>query len=137
MEQLSEFIVNHWMLVTAFCVVLGLLVSTLLSGAGGVTPQQAVTMMNREQARAIDVRSEKDYASGHIIEAVHLPVAELGEAAKRLKGLEHSPLLVYCASGTSSAAAVRQLKQAGFARAQSIKGGLSAWQQENLPVTTG
>ena len=136
MEQLSEFIVNHWILVTAFCVVLGLLISSLLGGAGGVSPQQAVMMMNRENARAVDVRPEKDFAAGHILDAVHLPAQALGEAGQRLKGLGEQPLLVYCASGATSAAAVKQIRQAGFERVQQIRGGMAAWQQENLPVTT-
>ena len=136
MEQLSEFVVNHWILVTAFCAVLGLLLSTTVSSVGGVTPQQAVQLINREGAVVIDIRAEKDFASGHIIDAVHLPQADLANAAEVLKGQQGKQLLVCCASGSSSGAAVRQIRQAGFADVQSIKGGIAAWRQDNLPLAS-
>jgi rhodanese-related sulfurtransferase len=135
MEQLSEFVINHWLLVTAFCAVLGLLIANLLSGASGVSAQQAVTIINRAEAVVVDVRSAGEFAKAHIIGAINIPQGELEQAPARLRRYQGKPLLVYCASGSTSAAAVRKLRQLGVAEVQSISGGLVAWRQENLPVT--
>ncbi len=137
MDQLSDFVVNNWMLVTAFFVVLGLLISNLASSAGGVAPQAAVQLINHENAVTVDIRAKSDFESGHIIDAVHIPFSELSQAAQKLKKHKDKPLLVYCGAGSLSGKAVRELKRMGFERTHALKGGLSAWQAENLPVTSG
>ncbi|MCZ6770374.1 MAG: rhodanese-like domain-containing protein [Proteobacteria bacterium] len=137
MDQLSDFVVNHLLLVTAFFVVLGLLISNLTSSAGGVAPQAAVLLINRENAVTIDIRAKSDFESGHIIDAIHIPVSDLSQAEEKLKKHKDKPLLVYCGAGSLSGKAVRELKQMGFEQTHALKGGLSAWQGENLPVTSG
>lgn len=134
MQQLADFVVNHWMLVTAFCAVLGLLLATIVRGAGGLAPQEAVGLMNRDGAVAIDVRPREEYDAGHIIDALHLPMAELAQAGERLARHRERPLVVYCNRGAQSQQAVRELARQGFTRAQSLNGGLNAWRAENLPL---
>ncbi len=136
MEQLSEFVINHWLLVTAFCVVLGLLFATIASGASGVSATEAVLEINRKGAVVVDIRSAEDFATAHIIDAVNIPRAELDQAAQRLRKHKGKPVLVCCATGTSSAAAVRQLRANGFEQVHAIKGGIAAWRQENFPLAS-
>lgn len=135
MDQLSEFVVNHWVLVTSFFVVLGLLISNLASSVGGVAPHAAVTLINHDGGIAIDVRTQSDFESGHIINALHIPLAEMPKAADKLKKHKDKPLVVYCSAGTLSGQAVKELKSMGFEQTHALKGGLSAWRGENLPVT--
>ncbi|MGB1879311.1 MAG: rhodanese-like domain-containing protein [Gammaproteobacteria bacterium] len=137
MEQLSEFVVNHWILVTAFCVVAGLLLASFANAAGGVSPQEAVGLLNKQAAVIVDVRKHEDFAKGHIIGALNLPLNELESARNRLAAHAEKPVLVCCDSGGTSAGAARKLKQAGIANVRNLAGGLSAWRAANLPVTTG
>jgi rhodanese-related sulfurtransferase len=44
--------------------------------------------------------------------------------------------LLVCDSGARSAALVAQLRKQGLENVFSLKGGLAAWQQENLPVVS-
>ncbi len=136
MQQLSEFVINHWLLVTAFMVVLGLLLASLFSAVGGVSPQQAVGLINREGAVVVDVRDTAAFAKGHIIDALNIPSAELDGAAAKLRRHGGKRVLVCCESGASSAAAVRKLKAAGVEQVDSIKGGIQAWRNDNLPLAT-
>lgn len=135
MDQITTFVANHWTLVTAFIVVLGILLASFVTAAGGVTPQSAVTLINRDRAVAVDLRSAAEYAGGHIIDAVHLPPDALDAAADKLKPHAGRPLLLYCASGTQTGRAVRQLKAQGYADVHALKGGIAAWRADNLPVT--
>jgi len=41
---------------------------------------------------------------------------------------------VYCDAGSVAHSAVRQLAAQGFTKAVSLRGGLSAWRADNLPV---
>jgi rhodanese-related sulfurtransferase len=134
MQQLSEFVINHWILVTAFGAVAGLLMANLLTGVGGVGPLEAVNLINREDAVVIDLRPAAEFASGHVTAAVNIPQTEFAAARERLERYRTQPLLVCCASGAQSTAAVRQLRGWGFARAQSLAGGINAWRAANLPL---
>ena len=136
MDQLAEFATNHWILVTAFFVVLGLLIANLMSGAGGVTPQEAVRMINHEGAVVLDVRAKGEYEAGHIIDAIHIPAAEVVKSIESLKKRGEAPLIVYCGAGTQSGQTVRQLKQQGFDQVRLLKGGIAAWRNENFPVSS-
>ena len=137
MQQLSEFAFNHWMLVTAFSVLLGLLVANTITSVGGIAAQEAVTLINREGAVVVDIRSAEDYAAGHIIDAVHFPLADLPKGGDKLKKLAGKPLIVCCMSGNLAGQAARELKRQGCTQVHALKGGLAAWRTENLPVAVG
>lgn len=134
MQQLSEFVINHWMLVTAFCAVAGLLLANFMGSVGGVSPSAAVMLINREQAVVIDVRPAQAFGEGHIAGAINVPQAELSGARERLASYAERPVLVCCESGNSAGAAARQLKGFGVARAQVLQGGVAAWRAANLPL---
>lgn len=134
MDQFASFITNHWILATAFVAILGMLIASFGLTAGGLTPQAAVIFLNHDRAVAVDLRPLAEYTSGHIIDAVHAPVTEFPAVIDTLKSYAERPLLVYCATGTQCARAIRDLKQQGFGRVQALKGGLTAWRTENLPV---
>lgn len=65
-----------------------------------------------ESTMLLDVRSPQEYATGHIPEAVNIPLDELRE---RIQELDSSKkLLVYCQVGFRGYTAVRILRQQGF-----------------------
>lgn len=137
MQQLTEFAVNHWLLVSAFIAVLGLLIANLLSSAGGMSVQEAVILINREGAAIVDIRPSAEFAAGHIIDALNIPLAEIKGASDKLKKYKSKPILVYCGGGSLASRAVRELKQLGCERVYALKGGIGAWRADNLPVTAG
>lgn len=137
MDQLVEFATNHPYLVTAFFVVLGLLIANLMGARGGVNPQEAVRLINHEQAIIVDLRSRKDYESGHIIAALHIPMVELKEAQGQLQKHGDKPILLYCDAGATSPRAVKEIKQLGLGRVYALRGGINAWRGESLPVSAG
>ena len=60
----------------------------------------------------LDVRSEAEFASGHLPAAVNVPVGQLPAQASSLASAG-KPIVVYCASGVRSAGAKRILQAAG------------------------
>jgi rhodanese-related sulfurtransferase len=136
MTQLFEFAGNHLILVSAFLFILVMLLINVAqaTGSGAVLPIQAVQLLNRENAIPVDIRGQADFEAGHIINARHVPAADVKSRAEELKKPKIQPLLVYCATGMSSQAAVKQLKSAGFEQVYSLKGGIAAWRADNLPL---
>jgi len=129
-----SYLVENWIWLLAAVVSGGLLLlPRLRGGADGVSPTEAVQLINREKAHVIDVCEPAEFAAGHIVGAKNIPLGELANA-KGLPGNKTLPVVVVCASGIRSAKACTQLKALGYERAVSLMGGLSAWRQANLPV---
>jgi rhodanese-related sulfurtransferase len=82
----------------------------------------------------LDIRDSGEYKAGHIPEAYHIPQRELKQRLKELAKFKEKPVIVYCRTGTQSAAAGSLLKKEGFATVRTLNGGITAWQNANLPL---
>jgi rhodanese-related sulfurtransferase len=78
-----------------------------------------------EGAALLDVRSPGEFGGGHLDGARNIPVGEIARRSGEVGGKDR-PVIVYCASGTRSAAAKRVLKSAGFSRVYNL-GAMSNW----------
>ncbi len=139
MEHLPEFAARNWYLFAALIVIVALLAGNLWSGATApgkaVSPGQAVALINHDDALVIDVRDAAGYARGHIIDALHVPLGTLKDRLPELERHRERPCIVYCDVGSLAAVAAAELKRAGFSRLHRLQGGVTAWQQDNLPLT--
>ncbi|MFO7304610.1 MAG: rhodanese-like domain-containing protein [Gammaproteobacteria bacterium] len=140
MNRLFEYTTNHPFLVAAaailFVLAIVIEVRHRARGTSVISPAQAVLLAN-SGAVVVDVRSAAEYEAGHIIDARHIPAAELASRADSLKKYKDKPILVYCDNGFVSAKAAHTLKQMGFTKVVSLRGGLVSWRQENLPLVKG
>lgn len=135
MEQIIEFIGNHTLLVSAWGITVALLIfSERLKGGKSVTPAEATTLINKENAVVLDIRAKKDWDTGRITDAIHIPFAELAKRTSELKKHQQKPVIVVCNIGQTSGSAVKQLKAEGFENAVRLSGGMSEWKGQNLPV---
>lgn len=75
----------------------------------------------------LDVRTDAEWAAGHLPGARHLPLDRLLAGAALPGAPDGQPVLAYCQAGTRSAIAVRALKSLGVT-ARSLEGGYAAWQ---------
>jgi rhodanese-related sulfurtransferase len=137
-QQLIEFSSNHRLLVLAFvATLLMLIVSEIqqrLSRVKEVSPGEATRLLNHEQATLIDMRSDKDYREGHIVNAVNVPASD-GNIPDALNKHRERPVIVYCQRGQRSKAFCNKLSKQGFASVYNLQGGVLAWQKAELPLT--
>ena len=103
-------------------------------GGTGISPQEAVMLMNREKAHVIDVGADDAFKTGHIRGARHIPLTQIADNAKGLPSNKKTALVVVCATGAQAGKAVKQLQQLGYERAQALKGGMRAWREAQLPT---
>ena len=134
MNSMSYVTDNWYWIVTAAASGGMLLWQQLQNSGAGVSPTEAVQLINRQKAQVIDVCSADEFKAGHLVGAKNIPLPELAAGAKGLPGNKTTPLVVVCASGARSGKAVSQLKEMGYENAQSLRGGLAAWRAANLPV---
>ncbi|QDU31310.1 putative polyketide biosynthesis zinc-dependent hydrolase PksB [Anatilimnocola aggregata] len=82
----------------------------------------------------VDVRSEKEWNSGHIAGSVNIPLNHLRERATELA--PDRPIVVHCEGGYRSAIAASLLAQLGHSQVQDLAGGFKAWSASQLPTET-
>jgi rhodanese-related sulfurtransferase len=133
-----EFVQQNLIWVTLALVSGGMLLWPLVSGGGAqhLTPAQATLLMNREDAVVLDVRETGEWSSGHIPGARHITLAQLDKRMSELEKFKDRPIIICCASGNRSSSACGQLKKGGYEKVFSLAGGISAWLESNLPLTT-
>ena len=73
-------------------------------------------------ALLLDVRTEEEYAGGHIPDSRNVPLGPLHQA--ELPADPETPLFVYCLSGARSRQAAMLLRRAGYAHVTDL-GGIS------------
>lgn len=114
-----------------------LLLPSFKKGAGGVpnlSTAEAINLINRHHALVLDVRDDAEFASGHIVDAKHIPLAKLPERLNELNKYKDKPILVNCQRGMRSAKACDILRKAEFKQLNNLQGGLDAWLAAKLPI---
>ena len=139
MQEFLEFALRHWMLFVALLVILGLLIGSevwrKLRGVKDVTPNEALQLINDQEALVVDLRDNGEFKAGHIPNARNIPLGSLESRLNELERFKEKPVIVYCRAGVSSSSACGLLKKNGFKWVNSLSGGLSAWQGASLPTS--
>lgn len=126
----------------------GLILILLLAAAGcqtGKTSDKVLVYIDPPDARSalrgpgawVDPRPRREYETGHIPGAIHLPFASVGEGHIRLTGQE--PIIVYGDDYNDAIAVAmsKRLIELGHEDVRTLRGGLRAWQAAGGEVVTG
>jgi phage shock protein E len=83
----------------------------IFGATAGASPQDLPT-----DALLIDVRSEGEFAGGHLQGALSLPLSRIDVEIARHAPDRQAPLVLYCQSGARSGRACNVLAQMGYTR---------------------
>ena len=139
MDQLTAFISENLLLCLAFVIILVMLLNNLLGaklkGYHPVSPAEATQLINHSEAVILDVREDKEYVTGHIVNSIHIPQSGISNRLSEIEKYKQKPVIVSCRSGSRSAHACGILKKNGFDQVHNLSGGIMAWQNASLPIT--
>jgi phage shock protein E len=96
----------------------------LIQRLGKVDPSEARRLVG-EGAALVDVRTPAEFASGHLDEAVNIPLQQLADRLGELPAKDQ-PIVVYCRSGARSGNAKRMLGSRGYTAVSDL-GAMSRW----------
>ena len=92
-----------------------------------ISPEEAKAMMDSEVGYIVlDVRTEEEYAVGHIAGAILIPDYEITEKAESILRDKNQLILVYCRSGRRSKNAAEALVSLGYTNIKEF-GGIIDW----------
>lgn len=95
-----------------------------------ITPAEAKGIMDNEHNYIIlDVRTEEEFAEGHIAGAILIPDYEITQKAESVLTDKDQQILVYCRSGRRSKNAANQLAELGYSNVKEF-GGIIDWPYE-------
>jgi len=137
MDQLVEFASNHPWIVTgviaAWAAVMFYELRLRSTGLTHVSAADAVRLINKG-ALIIDVRKPEEFQAGHIVNARNVALDRIQQNDDAINKQKNKILVTVCDTGTSSGRAAGLLRKAGYENVFSIKGGLTGWRAENLPL---
>jgi len=118
---------------------LGLMSLYLLgcSSTGDGYMQQAALLASMKQNNApiiIDVRSDAEFQSSHVPNAIHVPFWSAFSNDKLDSLGKNKTVVLYCAHGPRAGVAKFALSLAGFDDIRYLAGHMTAWTEANLPV---
>ena len=115
---------------------LGLNVACAQASYEDVDVKGFAELMNDSNVVVLDVRTADEFKDGHLVGALNIDQAQ-GDFIQKVK--EALPtdrtIAVYCRSGRRSANAAGRLAAEGY-KAVNLKGGILAWKEAKMPVTT-
>lgn len=132
---MSQFIVqNALLIIIAIIAAVSLAMPLINTRRFGpmVSSEQAVSLINKQNALVVDVRAQKDFKRVRIANSVNIPANEiqnrLGELSK------DRTIIVVDNSGNMSAAASKLLRGVGFTKVYVLDSGLVGWMRDKLPL---
>ncbi|MDQ7011093.1 MAG: rhodanese-like domain-containing protein [Mariprofundaceae bacterium] len=107
-----------------------------MAGVRTISLDQYRQHFKKEKHVFIDVRSESEYAAGHIPRARNIPLDTIAREPDNIRKQipDDRALVLICASGNRSAVAATALARAGFSPVYNISGGMSAWKSAGLAL---
>ena len=95
-----------------------------------ITPDEAKKIMDTEKGDIIlDVRTEEEFAEGHIEGAILIPDYEVADKAESILNDKDQLILVYCRSGRRSKIASEELVNLEYTNVKEF-GGIIDWPYE-------
>ncbi len=92
----------------------------LLEGRFRQVPVSAVRRLVEENAFIVDVREENEYAAGHLVNAVNIPLSQLRSRANEIP--RDRPVYLHCRSSQRSYNAIMALQGMGYDNLWNISG---------------
>ncbi len=136
--EYTDFVIKYWYLFGGFIIVLAMLaagpITQLLHGIKNISVWEAVKLINHESAVIVDVSEPQEFKTGHIPDAINIPLGGLAGRVKELEKHKSKPVVFTCRTASRSSRGAVVLRKQGFEKVYALAGGLAAWEKDNLPL---
>jgi len=99
-----------------------------------IEPAKALPRVQEAYSQFVDVRTPEEYAGGHAVRAINIPLNDLPAKLDRLE--KNEPVYLICQSGRRSKEAAEILNRNGFKWVFNVTGGTNEWSAQSLPMET-
>ena len=82
----------------------------------------------------IDIRSEKEYAKGHVLGAKNIPYSHLVKFLREVPADKSDDIVLYCETGVFADKAISLLHKSGWQNLYHLEGNMQEWRKAGLPT---
>lgn len=135
MEQFIDFAMNHPLHVGGLVALISALAFTeMRKGGQSISTVRLTQLVNKDQGVVVDVREKADFAKGHIVNAINIPFTKIKDRVNELSEYRGQTIIVVDAMGQHSGTVGKSLRAEGFANVVRLRGGMSTWTSDSLPL---
>ena len=135
MEYFIQFVIENWYIEIPLIIsIAALILFEKSKRASKIEPQAATIMINKHNARVLDVRSAIEFSKGTIPNAVNVN-KDNASCISALIGDLDNPVIFVCNQGTDSLKIASGLKK-DLKEVYVINGGINAWKSEGFPIVS-
>lgn len=128
------FISQEWLLVSMLVVLVYIYAwRERIKNGRPATTQEATALINSDSGIWLDVRDAKDFAAGHMVDAIHIPYNKVNDELDRLEKYRDKTIIVVDKMGQHAGSVGRTLGNKGFT-VRRLAGGVAEWRNQSLPL---
>ena len=129
---------------TSLCLLLILFLVQTFSVAGEgilktISPKEASDLIEKNKNNSdfiiLDVRTPREFESGHIEGAILLDYYSRTYTEKLKRLVKKKTYLIYCRSGNRSGKTLNLIKDMGFSNVYNMDKGIKVWRSKGFPLT--
>lgn len=99
-----------------------------------LTTAQAKAFIETNNPLILDVRTPREYYSGHLPDAILIPLQQLAERLSEIENYKDKEILIYCRSGNRSTVAGEILIENGFKKIYNLRDGILGWEKNRFDM---
>ena len=124
-------------IILAFVVVAAMAVKLYMSRGDDISQAQLLERMEQKSGICIlDVRTVREYSSGHIPGAINIGHKDISTRLDELRPHADKDVIVYCELGVRARMAQATLTKSGFPNVYHLTGYMAAWRNAGLATRT-
>lgn len=136
-DTIWQFILNNYMLSALwFFGVLAIIIFEIylkVFGPKKIGISELTHMVNNNNGLVIDMRDQASFESGHIPNAEHIQASKLNSIVNQA-GYNDKSLILVCNTGQTAYNSAFKIQKQGFKNIFVLKGGMTSWNTDNMPV---
>ena len=99
-----------------------------------LTARDAGDLIKNKNPLILDVRTPKEFYSGHLPGAKLIPLQQLSERLSEIQQYKDSEILIYCRSGNRSTVAGEIMIENGFKKIYHLRSGILGWLEQGFKI---
>ncbi len=132
-----NFVMQEWLLVGGLAALIMVYSwSERIKSGLPISTHELTILLNLEKAIVLDIRATAEFKMGHLVDAVNIPYEKINSDLSSLDKYKTKIIIVADKMGQHSGHVGRLLAKQGF-DVRRLSGGISEWQNQNLPLIKG
>lgn len=116
--------------------ILGYIAENVIEGQYKVAFAHQIEELKAQNALFLDVRTEEEFAEGHIPGAINIEVDQFRQRIDEIKVSKNTPIVVNCLVGLRAYLAIRILSSKGFTNLYNLSGGYLTYETANYKLNS-